>query len=396
MSFRTPEEAVQLANDTRYGLAASVWTENVNLALDIAPKLQAGVVWVNCTNLFDAAAGFGGYRESGYGREGGREGLWEYVKRDGAGAKKGKKTDLEPAAEIPTSFEPPEKGGSRAIDRTAKMYVGGKQARPDGGNSYPVAGPGGRLVGEAGLGNRKDIRNAVEAARKAESWSRTTAHLRAQILYYIGENLEARADEFADRIRLLTGAAKKPAQAEVAKSVERFFTWAAWADKFDGAVHATPFRNVTLAMNEPWGIVAIACPQVPVLLPLVSLVAPAIALGNRVVAIPSTRSPLAATDLYQVFDTSDVPAGVINLVTGHREELAEVLARHDNVDAMWYFGTAEGSTMVERESVGNLKATWVNYGRAVPEEDWHGTWAESGELLRRSTRVKNIWVPYGE
>ena len=147
-------------------------------------------------------------------------------------------------------------------------------------------------------------------------------------------------------------------------------------------------------MNEPWGIVAIACPQAPALLPLVSLVAPAVALGNRVVAIPSTRSPLAATDLYQVFDTSDVPAGVINLVTGQREELSEVLAKHDAVDAMWYFGTAEGSATVERESVGNLKATWVNYGRAV--HDWHGDWAEGDELLRRATRVKNVWVPYGE
>jgi len=281
-----------------------------------------------------------------------------------------------------------------AIDRTAKMYVGGKQARPDGGDSYPVVGPDGHLVGEAGLGNRKDVRNAVEAARQAEGWSKTTAHLRAQILYYVGENLEARAEEFAARIRELTGASKKDAAAEVAKSVERLFTWAAWADKHDGAVHGTPFRNVTLAMNEPWGIVGIACPQAPALLPLVSLVAPAIALGNRVVAIPSTRSPLAATDLYQVFDTSDVPAGVVNLVTGHREELTEVLAKHDAVDALWYFGTADGSAMGERESVGNLKATWVNYGRAV--SDWGGDWADGDELLRRATRVKNIWVPYGE
>ena len=114
MTFRTPDEAVQLANDTRYGLAASVWTENVNLALDIAPQLQAGVVWVNCTNLFDAAAGFGGYRESGYGREGGREGLWEYVKAESSFFDK---KDDEPAAEIPTSYEPPKKLSGKAAQQ---------------------------------------------------------------------------------------------------------------------------------------------------------------------------------------------------------------------------------------------------------------------------------------
>lgn len=402
MTFRTPSEAVALANNTRYGLAASVWTENVNLALDIAPQLAAGVVWVNCTNLFDAAAGFGGYRESGYGREGGREGLHEYLKPRW----QTEPGEQEPSTTLPAAGGPGAAGGALTadsdddgprlptLDRTAKMYVGGRQKRPDGGDSYPVRGHDGRLVGEASLGNRKDVRNAVEAARGAASWGKTSGHLRAQILYYLGENLSARANEMASRLRALRGGDAAEAERRVALSIERLFTYAAWADKYDGAVHSTPTRNVTLAMHEPLGIVGIVCPEDDPLLAFVSLVAPAIAMGNRVVAVPSTRWPLAATDLYQVLETSDVPGGVVNIVTGDREELAEVLAKHDEVASLWYFGTAEGSARVEAESIGNLKQTWVGHGR---RRDWSSSEQGQGrEFLRRATQVKNIWVPYGE
>ena len=176
-TFRTPSEAVTLANNTRYGLAATVWTENVNLALDIAPKLVAGVVWVNATNLFDAAAGFGGVRESGFGREGGWEGLSAYTKPKA-------KTKALVSVVAFLGEEGPEGG----IDRTPKLYIGGKQARPDGGYSKTVYDKRGHLLGQAPVANRKDVRNAVEAAQSAAGWAKTTGHLRAQILYYIGEN----------------------------------------------------------------------------------------------------------------------------------------------------------------------------------------------------------------
>ena len=401
MTFRTPEEAVELANNTRYGLAASVWTENVNLALDVAPKLEAGVVWVNCTNVFDAASGFGGYRESGFGREGGREGMFEYLKPSWETAlpayAEGDLAQIAGPAGLgeggPASAGEPGEGGG-AIDRTAKLYVGGKQVRPDGNYSYPVLAPDGARVGEAPLGNRKDVRNAVEAARKGVAWSKATAHLRAQVLYYLAENLEARAGEFAQRLRALTGADAAAAAGEVEASVRRLFSYAALADKYDGAVHATPFRNVTLAMPEPWGVMAVVCPDEAPLLAFVSLVAPPLALGNRVVALPSARWPLAASDLYQVLDTSDLPAGALNIVTGDRDELAEVLARHADVAAMWYVGSAAGSALVERESADNLKGTWVNHGK---RRDWSDVEQGQGrEYLRRATRVKNIWIPYGE
>jgi aldehyde dehydrogenase (NAD+) len=384
MTFRTPEEAIALANNTRYGLAASIWSENINRALEVAARIKAGVIWINSTNLFDAAAGFGGYRESGFGREGGREGMAEYLKplepSRRAAAKLGSPAKLS-AAPGPTP------AGS-GIDRTAKMYVGGKQARPDSGSSYSVLDPEGRSLGQAGLGNRKDIRNAVEAASKATGWGAATAHNRAQVLYYIAENLEARAAEFAERLRAMTGADE--AREEVDASIRRLFFYAGFADKYDGAVHSTQKRFVTLAMNEPWGVMGLVCPDEAPLLAFVSLTAPAIAMGNAVVVAPSSAHPLAATDFYSVLDTSDVPAGVVNIVTGEADVLAKTLAEHDGVDAIWHAGSAEGAKAVEVASAGNLKATWT-LGAGL---DWRA--AQGREFLRRATQVKNIWTPYGE
>ncbi|UGY13415.1 aldehyde dehydrogenase family protein [Bradyrhizobium septentrionale] len=390
MTFRTPDEAVMLANNTRYGLAASVWSETIGLALDIAPKLLAGVVWINATNLFDASVGFGGYRESGFGREGGREGMYEYLKPKAWSGRKARAKALPPPAPAADG------GGSGvpAIDRTAKLFVGGKQVRPDGNYSRTVLSPKGRHLGEAGEGNRKDIRNAVAAARAAEAWARATAHNRAQILYYLAENLSARSDEFARRIADMTGITAAKARAEVNTSIERLFSYGAWADKFEGTIHAPPLRGVALAMHEPIGVVGVACPDEAPLLGFISLVAPLIAMGNRVVVVPSERHPLAATDFYQVLETSDVPAGVVNIVTGDRDGLVKVLAEHDDVDALWAFGSQEASAAAERLSIGNLKRTLVDHGLLL---DWYDRAACEGPiLLRHAVQVKNIWIPYGD
>ncbi|WP_170370219.1 aldehyde dehydrogenase family protein [Ruegeria arenilitoris] len=376
-TFRTPAEAVELANNTRYGLAATVWTENVNLALDIAPKLVAGVVWVNATNLFDAAAGFGGVRESGFGREGGWEGLSAYTKPKGKTKPLAK---IEPVAGEGGPVDP--------VDRTAKLYIGGKQARPDGGYSRAVWGKAG-LLGHVGLANRKDVRNAVEAAAGAANWSKTTGHLRAQILYYIGENLSARTDEFAHRIDAMTG--RKDGAKEVDAAIQRLFTAAAWADKYDGQVHGVPIRGVAIAMKEPVGVIGALCADEAPLLGLVSAMAPAIAMGNRVVLVASEPYPLAATDFYQVLDTSDVPAGVVNILTGSHEELAKPLASHLNVDAVWSFSSSDLSAQIEVVSAGNLKRTWVNNATAF---DWGMD--HTRRFLQAATEIKNIWVPYGE
>ncbi|HEV1995852.1 MAG TPA: aldehyde dehydrogenase family protein [Candidatus Acidoferrum sp.] len=394
MTFRTPREAVELANNTAYGLAACVWSESINVALHVAAQLKAGVVWVNCTNLFDASCGFGGYRESGYGREGGKEGLHEYLEPLWFQ----KAPALPPAAPIAgqeskgRGSNEPEGLAAPAIDRTVKLYIGGKQARPDSGYSKEVRAADGTLLGEAPLGNRKDIRNAVEAARKAEGWAKTTAHNRGQVLFYMAENLSQRGEEIARRLAAVVG--KKQAAAEVSRAVERIFSYAAWTDKYDGAVHNPPFRNVAIAMNEPIGTVGIICPSEAPLLGFFSTVLPALAAGNTVIAVPSEAYPLIAGDLYQVFDTSDLPAGAVNIVIGHASQLLKVLAEHDDVDAIWCFTDAESGAAAKSLSTGNLKQVFTNEGRAI---DWFD--AQQGEgrwFLEHSTQVKNIWVPYGE
>jgi aldehyde dehydrogenase (NAD+) len=394
ITFRTPDEAVQIANNTRFGLAASVWSENINLALDIAPRLKAGVVWVNSTNMFDAAVGFGGYRESGFGREGGMEGMFAYLKPSYLQSlplyKESKSSSKAHNLGHKTQFD-----GLSHIDRTAKLYIGGKQTRPDGNYSLPITNQKGELLGHAPEGNRKDVRNAVEAAKKAEAWSKSTHHLRAQILYYIAENLDARRDEFVKRLISLTGVTAAQAKKEFDLSCTRLFTYGAWADKYDGHIHTPPARLIAAAMKEPVGTLGIICPDENPLLSFVSLFAPAIAMGNRTVIIPSETAPLIATDFYQIFDTSDLPAGVINIVTGHRLELCKTLAEHDELDGLWYFGSdLKGSQLCEKASVGNLKRTWVNHGRA---RNWFDDQEVSAkEFLRHATEIKNIWIPYGE
>ncbi|TIQ29817.1 MAG: aldehyde dehydrogenase family protein [Mesorhizobium sp.] len=386
MSFRNTEEAVELANNTRYGLAASVWSENVNLALHVAPQLKAGVVWVNGTNMFDAACGFGGYRESGFGREGGREGMFEYL-----AAKLPVGSAIKPAAA--GSAQPVEQVDGMAIDRTAKLFIGGKQVRPDGNYSLAVATAKGKLAGEVGLGNRKDIRDAVAAARACKAWRDATAFNRSQVLYYFAENLSGRADEFAARLVQLTGVAPKAAREEVEQSIERLFLYAGLADKFEGRVHQPPARVVTLALHEPVGVVGIVAPDNQPLLNFISLVAPALAMGNTVVAVPSERHPLLATDLYQVIEYSDLPAGAINIVTGRSAELAGVLAKHDDVDGLWLFADAETCARAEADSIGNLKRVWTGNGRSL---DWASSEAAGEAFLRRAVEVKNVWVPYGD
>ncbi|MEM8957913.1 MAG: aldehyde dehydrogenase family protein [Pseudomonadota bacterium] len=380
-TFRTPAEAAALANDTRYGLAATVWSENLNLALDIARQVRAGVVWVNATNLFDAAAGFGGVRESGFGREGGWEGMAAYTRARAA-----------PPAPEPGEPAPAAPTQAAAIDRTAKLYIGGKQARPDGGYSAPVTGADGTRLGDVGIGNRKDIRNAVEAARKAQpGWANATAHLRAQILFYIAENLSARAAEFTDRLAAMSGDAGSAA-AEVEAACDTLFTFAAWADKRDGAVKPVPLRGLALALREPVGVIGILCPETAAMLGPVTALAAATAMGSTCVLVPSARHPLAATDLYQVLDTSDLPGGTVNIVTGAAETLGPVLAAHMDVDALWSFRGDAMAKECEAQSAGNLKRCWIAEADALAASSA----SRQHALLDAATEIKTVWVPYGE
>ena len=370
-TFRTQAEAIEIANNTKYGLAATIWTENINLALDIAPKLVAGVVWVNATNLFDAAAGFGGLRESGFGREGGWEGLQAYSKPA---------TAIAPPASI-AAFSGQGTTGE-TVDRTAKLYIGGKQTRPDSGYSQAVFGAKGLLLGHAPMASRKDIRNAIQA-QAACGWSKISGHLRAQILYYIAENLTAQATGFAARLDAMTGTTT--GASEVDAAVDILFTYAAWADKFEGRAKSVPIRGVALAMREPVGRIAALCPDAAPLLGLVMPMAAALSTGNTITLCASQPFPLAATDFYHIIEASDVPAGVVNILTGSQADLAPHLGAHMDIDSVWCL-SGEGATQaVKAKASSNIKRVWTG---AAPED--HLSWLDAG------TEIKTIWIPYGE
>ncbi len=294
-------------------------------------------MWVNCTNLFDAACGFGGYRESGYGREGGREGMLEYLtpkwlKQAAPLAAKRGEADR-PSASIAPMLTGP------AIDRTVKQYIGGKQARPDSGYCYPRF----RAEGDC-LAKRRSAIARTSATRskrrEASAGRRRRARPRAGDLLHRRKPFQRR-DEIASAWPPLSERSKRTWKSS---SIERIFTYAAWADKYDGAVHHPPGRNITIAMPEPVGAIGILPSEAP-LLGLLSLVLPAIAVGNTVVAVPSEQYPLVTGDLYQVFDTSDLPGGVVNLVAGRPAELAKTLAEHDDVEAIWCFREAGDATV---------------------------------------------------
>jgi aldehyde dehydrogenase (NAD+) len=379
MTFRNPAEAVALANNTVFGLASSVWTENINLAHDIAGKIKAGTVWINCTNQFDAAVGFGGYRESGFGREGGKEGMFEYLSQ-----RKTKTLEPKDLKSCPIELK-------AGIDRTYKQYIGGKQARPDGGYSDEVVVDGKRM-GEVARGNRKDIRNAVEAAISAQSsWCKSCHHARAQILYFLAENFEARKADFVDLLGFASQSLQL-AEEEVRATTNCLFRAAAWADKFDGSVHSAAFSGLVYTRNEPIGTLGIVSTSDQVLLGTVAPVAFAIAMANTVIAIPSAANAIPVMEFVQVLETSDVPAGVVNLVTGPTMELAKIMAEHEGLDGLWSFGTNELTNLVESSSISNLKQTWCVESDYC---DWKSPTFEK-EALRKATQVKNIWTPAGE
>jgi len=382
LTFRTPSEAVAIANNTPYGLAASIWSENINLALDVAPKVKAGVIWINSTNLFDAACGFGGFKESGFGREGGSEGIRAYTKINLPVVRGSKKTNNKIKISLPM------------IDRTPKLYIGGKQKRPDGGYSFPLNAVNNSFICDIAQANRKDVRDSVEIA--AKSFAKQLSNFnRSQILFYLAENLQQREKTFVDLLVALRGSSPVNASKEFSQSCERLFYYAAMADKFEGNVHNPPMRGLTLAMKEPLGVMTSILSDDSPLLNLVTVMGSVFSTGNTNIIVPGQKTSLIATELYQVLDTSDVPGGYVNILTAKENELNKTLSQHENIEGIWYFGadSAQRSEIV-KNTTSNIKRYWC------PEEkhlDWTNASEEFlNEFLYQSTQVKNIWIPYGE
>jgi len=382
LTFRTPSEAVAIANNTPYGLAASIWSENINLALDVAPKVKAGVIWINSTNLFDAACGFGGFKESGFGREGGSEGIRAYTKVNLPIVKGSKRTNNKMKISLPV------------IDRTPKLYIGGKQKRPDGGYSFPLNAANNSFICDIAQANRKDVRDSVEIA--AKSFAKQLSNFnRSQILFYLAENLQQREKNFVDLLIALSGSSPINASKEFSQSCERLFYYAAMADKFEGKVHNPPMRGLTLAMKEPLGVMTSIISDDSPLLNLVTVMGSVFSTGNANIIVPGQKTSLIATELYQVLDTSDVPGGYVNILTAKENELNKTLSQHENIEGIWYFrADSEQRSEIVKNTTSNIKRYWC------PEEkhiDWTNTSEEFlNEFLHQSTQIKNIWIPYGE
>ena len=382
LTFRTPSEAVAIANNTPYGLAASIWSENINLALDIAPKIKAGVVWINSTNLFDASCGFGGYKESGFGREGGSEGIRAYTNINIPQKKKIGLKNIKRKINIPT------------IDQTPKLYIGGKQKRPDSGYSFPFYSHRNEFICDISRSNRKDVRNSVEEASKAFS-NQLSNYNRSQILFYLAENLSQRKDTFIDLLINISDLNHIDAKKEFDLSCERIFYYASMADKFEGLIHNPPLRGLTMAVKEPIGVITSILDDNQPLLSLSTVMSAVFANGNTNIIVPSEQTALIATSMYQVLDTSDVPAGYINILTAKQNELNLTLAQHENIDGIWAFSeNAKTRSSIIKETAFNLKRFWCPKNKNI---DWSSNSEEFLlEFLYQGSQVKNIWIPYGE
>lgn len=285
------------------------------------------------------------------------------------------------------------------VKKTYKLLVAGAFVRTESGRAYTATGERGAFLAHVPLGSRKDVRDAVKAARGAFAlWAGKTAYNRGQILYRAAEMLEERSAEFVDVIRRSTGASAAPAKREVAAAVDRLVHFAGWADKL-GAVLGTvnpvaaPYFN--FSTPEPTGVVGVICPESPSLLPLVSRVAAAMVSGNTVVALGPERTPIPALLFGEVVGTSDVPSGVVNLLSGRKGELVPALATHRDVDAIDEgSGDAKLGALVEAEAADRVRR--ISRPKATKPADWFDArMAEGLAALEPFLEIKTTWHPAG-
>ena len=380
-TFRTEAEAVAKANSTAFGLSAGVWTEKGSRILWMARRLRAGVVWANSFNQFDPSSPFGGMRQSGFGREGGRHGLAEYL--DFSPSTGSPATAAAPAVDLGT---PPPPGTAHLdVRKTYKLFIGGAFPRSESGRTMAVHDAAGGLLAHVALASRKDARDAVRAARGAqESWEARTAYNRGQILYRLAEVIEGRREQFAGELAAV-GLDPGRANADVASAIDACMFWAGFADKLDqlvGGVNpvAGPFLN--LSTPEPQGVCALACADGGGLAGIIGLVAPALMAGNAVVALAGGQATLVMSTLGEVVATSDVPAGVVNLLTGDHATLLPWLAGHDDVDLLDLSGAPAAL-------IADLEGRSAESVKRVTRTDG----AQNVLTASAFTEIKTVWHP---
>lgn len=308
--------------------------------------------------------------------------------------------------EARTAQPPPTTNGAAArgerigVQKTYKLYIGGAFPRTESGRSYEVLDAKGRLLANACRGTRKDIRDAVRAARKAQpGWAARTAFNRSQILYRIAELMEGRRDQFVSEVTAAEGVTRPRAVRIVDAAIDRWVWYAGWADKFSqvtGAVNPVAGSYFNFSIPEPTGVVGVIAPEASSLIGLVSRLAPVIVSGNAAVVIASETRPLPAVTLTEVLATSDVPGGVVNLITGLRRELVPTIASHMDVNGLDAFGAdpAEAAA-IETAAVENVKRLVRPPRGGLERYDWLRAEAQSPYLIGEFTEIKTVWHPIG-
>jgi acyl-CoA reductase-like NAD-dependent aldehyde dehydrogenase len=278
------------------------------------------------------------------------------------------------------------------VRKTYKLYVGGAFPRSESGRSYPVRGPGGEVLARAARASRKDLRDAVRAARAAwKGWAGATAYNRGQVLYRVAELMEGRRAQFVDELGRSGGS---HAKREVRAAIDRLVWYAGWADKVHhivGTVNPVAGPYFDFTFPESTGVVGVVAPEEPALLGLISVLAPAVVSGNALVVVASEAKPLPAVTLTEVLATSDVPGGVVNVLTGSKAELLPWLASHMDVNAIDLTGAPDDLIPdLERAAADNVKRT---VRRTIP--DWFGEPAQSPYAITALMEMKTVWHPMG-
>uniref|UniRef100_F6R9Q8 Aldehyde dehydrogenase 16 family member A1 n=1 Tax=Monodelphis domestica TaxID=13616 RepID=F6R9Q8_MONDO len=396
--FRTAKEALAMINGTPRGGNASVWSERITLALDLAYGVRMGTVWINSHGLKDAVAPVGGCKETGSSWHGGPDGLYEYLWPAGLLPRPVALPEAMDYNKFGLSAPPvlPSGPDTSPPSQTAPygIFLAGRFQNPSSRSSRPILGSSGTVYAHVAEGGAKDIRTAVEAAHQAAAlWVSQAPGKRVSMLWALADALSQRSQVLAEQLTEVMGVGITEAQTEVMLSIARLRAWGARVHAQGAGLHSAGHQGPFLRLREPLGVLAIICPEEWPLLAFVSLLSPALAHGNAVVMVPSGACPLPALQFCQDV-ASLLPPGLVNVVPGDRDHLTRCLALHQDVPALWYFGSAQGSQFVEWASAGNLKAIWVNGGQS---RSWDQEPEGAGpELCLRAARTKTLWLSLGD
>ncbi|XP_061604523.1 aldehyde dehydrogenase family 16 member A1 isoform X1 [Phyllopteryx taeniolatus] len=399
MTFRSNTEAVTLGNHSPHGQAACVWTEDLTLALETSKSLSVGSVWVNSHPLSDPCLPVSGHKDSGTCTDGGQEGLYQFLRPSSTCVLPRATPVALDYAKFGTDATPfiiPDE--TVGTVKSFAQFIAGKACKSECGASVVVRSQGGgSVLGYCPDGGQKDVRNAVEAAIKVQpGWMKKCPSARAQSIQSLAKGLEGKRQDIAKAISSQTGIPMEEAEVEVELSIARLRDWAAYCDKVHGGTLPVPQSGSGLSVPEALGVVGVVLPDKHPLLSMATLLGAALASGNAIIAVPSQEYPLPALAFIQVLLSSDLPAGLVNIITGRRDKLTKALANHSVIKAIWYWGNSEGCQYLQYTCTKPLKTLHLfcqtdkdgNHG----SRDWtHASVLE--EMWRNAVQWKSVWIP---